>query len=292
MTGIGTNRATLAPAKRVPCAIDTPIISSGNSGFDRTFYVSPTPNVPSIVGLLNQISGGKTPNLNMSSIPGSGWDYRFANQSSPPDAKTTIAQWDVLHLMHASAAMTTGTTWDQYVGDLTSWCDWAWANGRGGQGCEILLWTAWARLGPNFESDSLNKISIWKSLVDFQNGRLKLGQKPVRVIPGVWLWYSMWQDANAGQEPTAGFFDSLFGHEEDPRFHQTDKGEWVNACMNISCIYGIDPKTIPIGPMYDASKTLRARLTDAERLYVCAKIKTILSNDPHNYFGVDISSWQ
>lgn len=304
MTALGgTTRLTLASAKRTPSTPATKIICSCNSGLDRLFVAGPVyGNPPGIVQMITGATGASTVNIVASSQPGTNWVYRFGNASTRPipDATLVLDQYDVLHLTNISGAFTAAhplAAQDQT--DLNAWVDKAMTLGRGGAGCEVLLWTAWAMNGPNFLYDSLSKMSAWTSLVNASNARLAPGQKPVRVIPGVWLWYKMWQDAQAATEPTPGFFNSLYGTEESPPWHQYDKGNWVNACLNIACIYGIDPLTIPTGPMLtnvevqDGNNTIRLDTppTDVERRYVCAKIKEILNNDPNNLYGIDTSSW-
>ena len=272
MLTLGTNRTYLSPKFRTPTPAASPLVVSGNSGIDRIFFYD------GVDIFLEATTGISDPPIEVSCIPGSSWSYRWDNDTT---AKTQMALYDVLHSTNGSGWANAGGVYANEFAIALTWAQHAWENGRGGLGAETVWWATWARQDGDVGADYQQRFKAWPELMDYCNAQMPFGQKPTRIIPGSWIWHRIWEDQANALTPTATFYDDLFA-VGDP-FHQSDVGEYLNTIVNLSCLYGIDPLTFP------TSIPSRTPPTETERLYMCAVIKSIVSNFPRA--GVDTSGW-
>lgn len=267
---------------RTPSPFNTPIVHSGNSLTDITFQGSAF----GLSGMVNAMAGSSVAANQRSTIVGSPMSVRWTDGPSAVtvDAKATIGIYKALVLTDVSTNFNTNSfsgTVEQLPTDCLNWVNLAWTQGDGGAGAETLLWCTWAPRDdpPDANAQYLTRIQRWSELQDYCNARRPQGQKPVRLIPGSWLWYEFWKDQQNGLTPTATWYTDLY----DDNIHQYRTGAYISQLLHLCCIYGVDPLLAP------ATSAGVPALNTTELAYVRAKIKQVVRAVPRS--GVDTSAW-
>lgn len=235
--------------------------------------------------MVDTIAGSVVANNDRSIIIGSSMQFRWENGPSTldVDAKAAIGDYEVLVLTDVSSSFNTNTfppTQAALPTECFQWVDRAWNLGNGGAGAETFLWCTWARTDvPDINAQYQRRIQLWSQMQDYANARRPQNQKPVRLIPGSWLWYEFWKDQQNGLTPTSTWYDDLYSDE----IHQRGIGEYIAEVLHVCCIYGVDPLNTP------ASSPSLPVPTPAELAYIRNKIKQVVRAVPRS--GVDTSSW-
>ena len=257
------------------------MVCSGNSGTD------PLWGTPSL-GKMILATRGYTPSVVKSTVPGSSLSYRriigATAPITPADAWRDIASYGVLQI-------TDNSKLDDLVDheELRYWADRAWALGAGGAGAEILVWmpqpsygrtTGLAAAFPDHLAWIAELKRHYRAAVDYCNVRMPLGKKPIRIIPGLWVFEQFYKDQVAGVAPTATWYDDL--HVDD--FHmQANMGSYIVSALHAACLFGVDPAVIPA--------TVNG-YTCSDAAYVKGTIRNVLmGTDAADVAGLDVSLW-
>ena len=263
--------------KRPASPTNVPAIASGNSLTDPIFTGGVYGNA-GVSWLINQHAGSVVSSIAKSTQPGSPMSYRWANATVPPDAKTLIADYDLLILTDLSTNFDTDVYPPTAAGlpaETLLWANHAWANGA-----ETILWCPNARQDKaNIAAQYANRFELWAKIQDYCNAALPAGKKPVRLIPGAWLWHQFWLDQQSGQCPTPTWYDDLF----IDAVHPGGISPYIFCLIHAVCIYGIDPYLLA-----DAIPGI-ATPTPADVAYIKAHIKSLVKGFDRG--GVDVSSW-
>lgn len=268
---------------RTPCPLNTPIIHSGNSLTDGIFQGGSEPHY-GINYMLNQYAGSTVGANAKSTIPGSKLNYRWEQPTDAPDARLNIDDYAVLCITDLYSVLE-ADAWaggqESLPGETYLWVDHAWTNGNSGAGAETFLWcTHVATDDADQEASYQKNFEIWAAIQDYCNSRKPAGQKPVRLIPGSWLWHKFFTDQQNGLTPTATWYDDLF---VDP-IHQNDLSHYLQTVLHIACLYGIDPSSLPASiPGLDPAPTT------ADLAYIRQSIKQVVRAVKRS--GVDTSGW-
>lgn len=266
---------------RTPSPFNATIIHSGNSLTDAVFSGSFPGGINSMV---NAIAGSSVAANEKSTIVGSSMAFRWVNATAAPDAKTQIANYQVFVLTDVSGNFNTnsyGPTVDQLPADALLWVDLAWTSGNAGAGSEVLLWAPWARTDiPDIDAQYQTRFTLWAQIQDYCNATRPINRKPVRLIPGAWLWYEFWKDQQAGLCPTPTWYDDLYSDE----VHQLGLGNYIAQVLHVCCLYGVDPLSTP-----SSVAGLTPAPTSGDLAYIRAKIKQVVSAVKRS--GVDTSAW-
>ena len=264
--------------KRPSSAASVTAIASGNSLTDPIFDGGASGTNKGTSWLINQYSGSVVSGIAKSTIPGSPMAYRWVNATTPPDAKTLIANYDLLIITDVYSNFDTDTyppTAAALPSDALLWANHAWANDA-----EMILWCPNARQDkPDIAAQYARRFELWAAIQDHCNAALPVGKKPVRLIPGAWLWHRFWLDQQAGQCPTPTWYDDLF----IDAVHPSGIGSYIICLIHAVCIYGIDPYLLA-----DAIPGI-ATPTPADVAYIKAHMKNLVKGFDRG--GVDVSGW-
>lgn len=260
------------------------IIASGNSLTDAIFLGGPYGNKGASY-LVNQYNGGGiVSTIAKSTAPGSPMIWRWNNATTAPDAKADIANYQLLVLTDASSNFNTNTyqpTQDALPADALLWANHVWTNGNGGAGGELILWAPWARQDvADIEAQYQRRFMLWPKIQDYCNARLPAGKKPVRLIPGAWLWHQFWLDQQNGATPSPTWYDDLFADD----VHQYELGAYIASLLHVVCLFGIDPYELA-----DAIPGIQAP-TPGEVEYIKSRVSSLVRS--FGRAGVDTSGWQ
>lgn len=268
--------------KRVSSPLSVTAIASGNSLMDPIFTGGEFGN-QGVSWLINNYNGSVVSTIAKSTQPGTSMIYRWDNATTAPDAKTLIGDYELLLMTDLSTNFNTNTfpaTQDALPADALLWANHTWTNGAAGAGGEMILWCPNARTDiADVAAQYARRFELWAEIQDYCNAQLPTGKKPVRLIPGAWLWYQFWLDQQNGVAPTATWYDDLFLDE----VHPTGVSPYIFNLMIAVCVYGIDPYLLA-----DSIPNLQAP-TPTELEYIKGKIKTLVRNFPRG--AVDTSSW-
>ena len=278
-----SNPASQHPdANRLASPLAAKVIHSGNSGTDPIF----TGGVGGKSGIrtsIEQVAGADVSGHAKSTIPGSPMRYRWENATAYPDARLNIGEFEILVITANSGDTSISAyppTRDGLPAEAFVWVDHAWRNGNSGAGAEVFFWCPWARLdGLGLTEEYDHILSLWALMQDYANARLMSGRKPVRVIPGAWLWRQFWMDQQAGVAPTPTWHHDLF----TDAFHQNSKSAYIQTILHIACIHGVDPRSLP------TSIAGMDALSPQEYDYVMARMKQVVGSVKRA--GVDASAW-
>ena len=263
--------------KRPSSEASVAAIASGNSLTDPIFTGGVYGNV-GVSWLINQLVGSVVSNIAKSTQPGSAMSYRWANATVPPDAKTLIADYDLLILTDLSTNFDTDVYPPTAAGlpaEALLWANHAWANGA-----ETILWCPNARQDkPDIAAQYANRFELWAKIQDYCNAALPAGKKPVRLIPGAWLWHQFWLDQQAGLCPTPTWYDDLFVDA----VHPGGISSYIFCLIHAVCIYGIDPYLLA-----DAIPGI-ATPTPADVAYIKAHMKALVKSFDRG--AVDTTAW-
>jgi len=263
--------------KRPSSATSVTAIASGNSLTDPIFTGGVFGN-KGTSWLINQYAGSVVSGIAKSTQPGSPMSYRWANATVPPDAKTLIADYDLLILTDVSTNFDTDVYPPTAAGlpaEALLWANHAWTNGA-----ETILWCPNARQDKaNIAAQYANRFELWAKIQDYCNAALPAGKKPVRLIPGAWLWHQFWLDQQSGQCPTPTWYDDLF----IDAVHPGGISPYIFCLIHAVCIYGIDPYLLA-----DAIPGI-ATPTPEDVAYIKAHMKNLVKSFDRG--GVDVSGW-
>lgn len=263
--------------RRMASPLAVTAIASGNSLMDPIFAGGVFGN-KGVSWLINNYHGSIVSTIAKSTIPGSSMAYRWTTATDAPDAKTSIANYQLLIMTDLSSNCDTDTyqpTQDALPTDALLWAQLAWANNA-----EMILWCPNARLDkPDINAQYLHRFELWGKIQDKCNTNLPSGKKPVRLIPGAWLWHKFWLDQQAGLTPSATWYNDLFIDE----VHPGGISPYIFCLIHAVCIYGIDPYLLA-----DAIPGVTAP-TPTEVEYIKSNIKALVMASPRG--AVDTSAW-
>lgn len=236
----------------VPAAAAMPfearVIQSGHSLTDP---------IPSPLRRMLQEMGVRRPVVDLSTIPGSTMDWRWAHDSGVPgkDARTDIANYDVLVL--TERVPLSGTMeWHKSEAEALRWTRHAWAKGDGGKGAATVLYATWVPVisGPAYDNPwgdieghltFLERMPLelarWERITDHVNANLPEGAPPVPMIPGPLVMKAMAEAVAEGRAPGMAGMEDLFLDD----IHINETGAYLVALAHYAVIYGRDPRELP-----------------------------------------------
>lgn len=231
-----------------PRPLNLRIIMSGHSLTDPMGSALPP---------LVQAAGGIGGRIALSTIPGAPMDVRWNDRRPSPDARTDIAEFDVL--VQTERVSLSGTRyWHKSDDEALRWARHAWENGADGQGAEVLLYATWVSLdtGPGFathgdEDSSLpwrtrldREFTSWEEIMAHVNAHRPGDAPQMRMIPATLVMAAIYDAIDAGAAPE-GLRDIRQLFSDD--IHLSPLGAWLVALTHYAVIYARDPRGLP-GP--------------------------------------------
>lgn len=240
--------ALCAVAAGAAVPTDARVIQSGHSLTDP---------IPAELTRMLQEMGVRDPVIDLSSIPGSTMDWRWAHNAGEPgkDAKKDIAKYDVLVVTERAPLLGT-ITWHNSEREGARWARHAWANGKDGKGAWTVLYATWVHVdsGPDREDpygDPDAKVPFierlplemagWEKIADRMNAELPDDAPRVALIPGPLVMKAMAEAVVDGAAPGITNMQQLFRDE----IHVNDTGAYLIALAHYAVIYGGDPRELP-----------------------------------------------
>lgn len=279
---LSSSATTGHAGRRASSPLSVSAIASGNSLMDPIFTGGEFGN-RGVSWLINEYAGSVVSAIAKSTQPGTSMIYRWENPTAEPDAKTLIADYELLIITDVSTSFNTttyGPTQEALPANALLWANHTWEIGAGGEGGEIILWCPNARTDiPDIAAQYAKRFELWAGIQDYCNARLPAGRKPVRLIPGAWLWHKFWLDQQAGNAPTATWYDDLFIDE----VHPGGVSPYIFCLLIAVCVYGIDPYLLA-----DSIPNIQAP-TPAELEYIRSNIKSLAKNFLRG--AVDTTAW-
>lgn len=229
-------------------ALDARVMQSGHSLTD--------PIPPLLIRMLQDM-GVRDPVMDLSSIPGSTMDWRWANEGGEKgkDARQNIANYDVLVLTER-APLSNTLPFHNSEKEGARWARHAWAKGNGGKGAWTVLYGTWVHVnsgpgredpygdpdaGLTFLERLPREMAGWEQIADRMNAKLPKDAPRVAVIPGPLVMKAMAEAVADGAAPGITSIDALFGDE----IHVNDTGAYLMALAHYAVIYGRDPRELP-----------------------------------------------
>ena len=261
---------------RTPTPTNVTSVGVGCSGSD------PVWNLGGIAWITQQVLGGTAPNFVKSSTPGApiSWHIAHPTPSFGPNV------WDnmgLYHTLHLGDNPTLDGIQDPSI--LNQWAQKFWAEGNGGAGGEVLLWTLQPIYNANvatMQAWIANAEIEYNQAQDYCNVRRPGTQRLVRQIPGLQLFKRFLDDQEAGLSPGAS--STWFANLYTDTFHMIrTKIAYMASVIGAACMFGIDPKTMP-NDMQTASG-----FTVPEAQYVKNCVSDVIK--AFNRSGVNTTSW-
>jgi hypothetical protein len=262
--------------KRTPTSTSATVVGVGCSGTDPIFING------GIAWLVAQATG-TTPNFVKSTIPGASIIFNRDNApgAGQPWVYQNMAPYSCIHLGD-------NPNLDGLLNGLTlnQWAQKFWAEGNGGAGGEILLWS----LQPVLQTTATaqrNWINAnaarYDAAQDYCNVRRPGIQPLVRQIPGLQLMQRFFEDQEAGLAPggSATWFRDLYF--DTFHFITDAKGAYITSVIGAACMYGIDPKTMP------NNLNTASGFTTAEAIYIKNCVSDVVKAFERS--GVNTSAW-
>lgn len=231
-----------------PRPLDLRVILSGHSLTDAMREALPR---------LVQAAGGPPERIALSTIPGAPMDWRWAHRTYAPDARTHIAEFDVM--VQTERVSLSGTRrWHNTDEEALRWARHGWEHGAGGEGAEVLLYATWVSLDtgpgsdPNGDEDGHlpwrtrldREFAAWEEIMAHVNTHRPEDAPQMRMIPATLVMASVYDAIDAGSAPE-GLNDIRQLFMDD--IHLSPLGAWLVALTHYAVIYARDPRGLP-GP--------------------------------------------
>lgn len=190
-----------------------------------------------------------------STIPGAPLHWRWDNPTDFPDARKDIAGFDLLVTTESvplgpdPAMFAEGT-----LAHLDRWVAHTWAEGNGGKGAEVMLystWVAWSYQSgaPDWDREAdipfRERLEIegerWELMQDHANANRPEGMPPIYMIPGHRLMMRLYDDIAAGKAPGLTGIQDIFLDD----IHLNAIGAYAVTALVYSVIYQRNPREYP-----------------------------------------------
>lgn len=238
---------------RDPSPLTVRQIHSGHSLTD-TYMGQPWPGR---LVLATGIRAGTRPQdtIAKSTIPGSPLHWRWDNPTDAPDARRDISRFDLLVTTEAVPLIADEAIFaERTLSDLDRWVAHAQAEGKGGQGAEVMLYSTWVSWSyPNGAPDWDKEAHIpfrerleiegarWERMQDHANANRPEGMRPVYMIPGHRLMMRLYDDIAAGKAPGLSSIGDIFADD----IHLNHIGSYAVSALVYSVIYQRNPRELP-----------------------------------------------
>ena len=242
---------TLPP--REPSPLTVRQIHSGHSLTD-SYMSHPWPG--RLILALETLPGSRPQDtVFASTIPGSPLQWRWDNPTSFPDARKDIAQFDLLVTTEA-VPLSANEDWfrESTLAQIDRWVAHAWAEGRGGEGAEVMLYSTWIpwrytqgvpdndpEAGVPFRERLEIEGERWEQIQDHANANRPSGMPPVYMIPGHRLMMRLHDDIVAGRAPGLGSIGDVFSDD----IHLNAIGNYAVTMLVLAVIHQRDPQDLP-----------------------------------------------
>lgn len=221
--------------------LDARVVMSGHSLTDP---------IPDMLRPMVQATGARAAVIDRSTIPGSPMDWRWNNTAQPVDARSDIANYDLLVLTERVPLLNT-MGYHNSAEEALRWVRHAWENGA-----QTVLYATWITrdTGPGSGDDTAEghmpfreRLQVeqdrWLEIRDHVNSHRPDGMPEMRMIPGPRLMTALYDAISAGQAPGLASIDALF-HDD---IHVNDLGAYVMALAHYTVIYDRSPLDVPLG---------------------------------------------
>ncbi|MFN3685745.1 hypothetical protein [Salinarimonas sp.] len=226
---------------------DTRVIQSGHSLTDP---------IPPVLAGLVRAKGNVRPTIHRSTIPGSPMDWRWDHTAIPQDARTQIADYEILVLTERVSLSGT-MPWHGSAETALLWQSHAFAEGDGGRGAETILYATWVSLasGPDYVREQPHdpeamlpfrerlplELARWEEILAHVNEKRDPRSPPMRMIPGPVIMAEVYDRIAAGTAPGLEAIDALFVDE----IHLSAAGTYLIALAHLAVIYCTDVRGLP-----------------------------------------------
>lgn len=210
---------------------------------------------PGRLTLATEATRGTRPydTIQRSIIPGAPMFWRWDNPTTYPDARLNIDEFELLVITESVPLVIEG--FEAFTLEpLDRWVAHAWANGNGGKGAEVMLyssWIYWQHSGTppeyDFEADVPFRERLdrdgarWERMQDNANANRPEGMPPIYMIPGHRMIMRIYDDIAAGRAPGLTSIGDVFADD----IHLNDKGQYAITCLVYAVIYQRDPRELP-----------------------------------------------
>lgn len=230
-----------------PVPFETRIVMSGHSLTDPI----PTP----LTAMVESMSGRRGIVIHKSTIPGSPMDYRWRHSSGSPDARHSIANYEIL-VTTERAELSNTVRWHNTEAMALQWLNHAWTNGNGGKGAQTIFYATWVGIdsGPNARNPYNDpdghipwrerlprELAEWERITDHVNERRPKEAPVMRLIPGPLIMAAIHDASARGEVPGIKSHTELF----TDNFHLNEVGGYLIALAHYAIIYRRDPRELP-----------------------------------------------
>lgn len=190
-----------------------------------------------------------------STIPGAPFHWRWNHPTDFPDARKDIGRFELLVTTESvPLSPDTATFADWTLAHLDRWVAHAWAEGNGGKGAEVMLYSTWINWSytsgvPDWDKEGgipfRQRLEIegerWERMQDHANANRPEGMPPIYMIPGHRLMMRLYDDIAAGKAPGLTSMGELFADD----IHLNAIGNYAVTALVYSVIYQRNPREYP-----------------------------------------------
>lgn len=203
-------------------------------------------------------AGGRGTKLVKSTIPGSPLQWRWEHAADPDILQPEVmAQFDLM-VNTERVPVASAAKWHDSPGYALRFFDHAWKYGREGKGAASIFYSSWVQVtsgpgNPNPENDPDAMIPfrerldmeavVWDQIVDHVNQNRPEGTPEMKMIPGLQIMSSAYDEIAAGSAPGLTEMSQLFLDD----IHMNALGNYMIALAHFAVIYNRDPHGLPHG---------------------------------------------
>ena len=254
----GSSTSTGSTTARTPSSLNISQIHSGHSLTDAYFDGGATwPGL--YTNIINVLDSSNTGTIAKSTIPGSPMSWRWDNATAYPDARLDIDEFELLVITENNGLRPESLYPDGWQADernerrddFAQWVNHAIANGDGGNGAEVMLYTNWPAFddyapSADWRSRMVANEVEWLEVADYGEANASTTTE-IFIVPGNELMIQLWDDAEAGLIPDV--VDGTAWQSSDrwwsDTVHPQGLGSLALAYLMLGAVHHEDPRELP-----------------------------------------------